>query len=226
MAFALKEIVPWGRNYEEYVAMFGLTEGDVARSFVDCGGGPSSFNSTLTRLGGKCVSVDPIYQFPPVEIRQRIAETHLEILQQTEVNRDQFLWDRFATPEEMGQTRLEAMEEFLGDYSLSRDNGRYVAGALPELPFPDQNFDVALSSHFLFLYTAQLSLQFHRSALEEMIRVAHEVRVFPLLSLDNSRSSYLKNLIEHFSDRGYTVSIQRVPCEFQKGANEVLIIKE
>lgn len=47
-------------------------------------------------------------------------------------------------------------------------------------------FDIALSSHFLFFYSAQLSAEFHLQALREMLRVAREVRVFPLLALDGA----------------------------------------
>ena len=54
---------------------------------------------------------------------------------------------------------------------------------LPTLPFADRSFDLALSSHFLFLYTEQFDESFHRSSIVEMCRVADEVRVFPLLAL-------------------------------------------
>ena len=51
---------------------------------------------------------------------------------------------------------------------------------MPDLPFDDGAFDLALSSHLLFLYSEQFDLGFHVRALEEMLRVAAEVRVFPL----------------------------------------------
>jgi ubiquinone/menaquinone biosynthesis C-methylase UbiE len=55
-----------------------------------------------------------------------------------------------------------------------------VAAALPDLPFADGSFAVALCSHLLFCYP-QLGRGFHQAALEELTRVAREVRVFPLL---------------------------------------------
>jgi hypothetical protein len=30
MAFTLDSVVPWGRSFEEYVAMFALTDGDLS----------------------------------------------------------------------------------------------------------------------------------------------------------------------------------------------------
>jgi len=44
MAFTLHEIVPWGRSFKEYAAMFGLTKRDLSGNILDCGSGPSSFN--------------------------------------------------------------------------------------------------------------------------------------------------------------------------------------
>ena len=53
------------------------------------------------------------------------------------------------------------METFLGDYVAGAAEGRYIDAELPTLPFPDASFDLALSSHFLFLYSAQLGEEFH-----------------------------------------------------------------
>ena len=43
------------------------------------------------------------------------------------------------------------MEAFLADYDEGKTAGRYVDAELPALPFPNQSFDVAVCSHFLFL---------------------------------------------------------------------------
>lgn len=42
-----------------------------------------------------------------------------------------------------------------------------VAARWPDLPFGDGAFDIALSSHLLFLYSAQFDLAFHIRALED-----------------------------------------------------------
>ncbi len=78
---------------------------------------------------------------------------------------------------------MSAMENFLADFDTGKQEGRYIAGELPSLPFDNGQYDIALSSHFLFLYSAQLSAEFHLQALQEMLRVSREVRVFPLLTL-------------------------------------------
>ena len=79
MAFELDQIVPWGRSFDEYVAMFSLSPRDLEKSLVGCGDGPSSFNCELTERGGSIVSFDPIYARKREEIRKRIDATFDEI---------------------------------------------------------------------------------------------------------------------------------------------------
>ena len=113
---------------------------------------------------------------------------------------------------------MAAMQEFLDDYEPGKAQGRYVESELPALPFDDASFDLALCSHFLFLYTTQLGEAFHRSAIREMCRVAGEVRIFPLLALGGSRSPFVDQSVDDLRASGYDVSIEGVPYEFQRGA--------
>ena len=52
------------------------------------------------------------------------------------------------------------MDRFLDDYDVGRLEGRYVAAEFPAIPFDDCSFDLAVCSHFLFLYSEHLSQQF------------------------------------------------------------------
>jgi ubiquinone/menaquinone biosynthesis C-methylase UbiE len=116
------------------------------------------------------------------------------------------------------------MMEFLMDYEEGKEEGRYLDEALPSLSFPDNHFDLALSSHFLFLYSEHLDESFHFKAIEEMLRVAKEVRIFPLVMLDNERSPYVDTVIQLLQEKGYSSEIVKTAYEFQKGANEMLKI--
>jgi hypothetical protein len=60
--FTLDHIVPWGRSFDEYRRMFGLTDADLARNIVGCGDGPAAFNAEATARGTRVVSCDPIYR--------------------------------------------------------------------------------------------------------------------------------------------------------------------
>jgi hypothetical protein len=77
--FTLDQVVPWGRSFGEYRRMFGLTDDDLKASIVGCGDGPAAFNASVTRLGGRVVSCDPLYRFTADEIGDRIREEMLRI---------------------------------------------------------------------------------------------------------------------------------------------------
>jgi hypothetical protein len=121
---------------------------------------------------------------------------------------------------------MAAMRTFLGDFAAPTHEGRYVAAALPALPFAPLAFDLALCSHFLFLYSSQLSEEFHGIAIVEMCRVATEVRIFPLLALDGTRSSHVAPVASSLRDAGFDVAIERVPYEFQRGGNEMMRVRQ
>ncbi|MHB8368986.1 MAG: hypothetical protein ACYDBP_04740 [Leptospirales bacterium] len=100
MSFSLNEVVPWGRSFEEYVSMFSLSREDLAQDILGCADGPASFNTRLTKRGGRIVSVDPIYQFSRDEIERRIQETYGTVLEQTRKNAHEFVWKSIGSVEE------------------------------------------------------------------------------------------------------------------------------
>lgn len=204
--------------------MFDLTEADLQRRILGCGDGPAAFNCQLTRQGGRVVSTDPIYQFSREEIRSRIAATFTEVVEKTRQNQDEFNWTTIRSPDDLGQVRMAAMEQFLADYDPGKAAGRYITASLPELPFADDSFDLALCSHFLFLYSPQFDAQFHLSAIEEMLRIAPEVRIFPLVELGTVKSRHLEQVMAQLSSLGRSLDVKTVAYEFQKGGNEMLRI--
>ena len=221
--FTLSSVVPWGRSFDEYVRMFALTEADLASRILGCGDGPASFNAEATRRGATVVSCDPIYQFTAAQIRQRIDETATEVLEQARQNAHEFVWgDAIPSVEALGRVRMAAMRTFLDDYTAGTREGRYVNEGLPELPFSDGAFDLALCSHFLFLYSQQFDAAFHLQSIRELCRVAREVRVFPLLSLGAQSSPHVGLAREALNKDGFAVTVERVPYEFQRGGNEML----
>ncbi|MBD0267288.1 MAG: class I SAM-dependent methyltransferase [Cyanobacteria bacterium Co-bin8] len=224
MAFTLDKVVPWGRSFAEYVAMFALSKTDLEQRILGCGDGPAAFNSELTQQGGRVTSTDPIYQFTAEEIRARIAATFAEVVEKTRQNWDDFNWTSIRSPEELGQVRMAAMEQFLADFDLGKAQRRYITASLPELPFADDSFDLALCSHFLFLYSPQFDAEFHLAAVQEMLRVAPEVRIFPLVELGNARSRHLDWVMAQLKALGHSLQVRTVAYEFQKGGNEMLCI--
>lgn len=206
--------------------MFALSEEDLRGSILSCADGPSSFNYESCKRGVTVVSIDPLYDYETGQIKKRIDETFGEVITQTRKNMEEFVWKHISSVEELGRVRMEAMLTFLSDYDRGKSEGRYLPGSLPLLSFPDNRFTLALCSHFLFLYSNMLNLQFHISAIQEMCRVAKEARIFPLLQLGAKPSSHVTGVVEHFRSAGYEVDIVTVIYEFQRGGNKMLRIKK
>ena len=223
MPFELEQTVPWGRTLSEYKSLFNLTDLDLDKRIVSFGDGPASFNKEMTALNKRVVSIDPVYRFSSQDLRQRIAETKDIVLEQTRNNLDNFVWTKIKNIDDLERIRLSAMYDFLEDFENGKKSSRYINHELPNRThFEDQSFDLALSSHFLILY-AQLGFEFHKDSITEMLRIAREIRIFPILDLDARKPSLLNELISHFA-KDYLVRIEKVDYEFQKGGNEMLTI--
>ncbi len=226
MGLRLEQIVPWGRSRSEYVQMFDLTEADLQGRILDCGSGPASFNAEMTEQGASVISCDPIYQFSTEQIRQRIDETYEIILTKVEATRENFVWKTFRSPEDMARSRMTSMQKFLTDFSTGLQQKRYQTDELPNLSFENNRFNLALCSHLLFLYSDQLSLEFHLGSIIEMCRVSPEVRIFPLLlNMTGETSPFLEPVMQTLKDQGYKVNLRQVPYEFQRGGNQMLQVK-
>lgn len=225
MAYKLENVVPWGRNLNEYIKMFNLTSKELQLKILDCAGGPASFNVEMTKQGYSVISSDPIYQFSVVEITQRIQETAQKIVEGTQATRDAFVWEDIQSPEHLKEVRMAAMAKFLEDLPTGIQQGRYITSELPTLPFDNNQFELALCSHFLFTYSDLLSEEFHLASIQELCRVATEVRIFPLLNSFSAEVSELVPLVrKSLSLQGYNLEIKQVPYEFQKGGNQMLKI--
>lgn len=218
----INDAYPWGRSFDEYRRMFSLADADLDRRILGCADGPAAFNAEMNRRGRRVVSCDPLYAFAGEEIRQRIDATAPKLVAAAREAAGRFVWDRIASPEELGRVRMGSMQLFLADYDAGRRERRYLDRSLPALGLEDDSFDLALCSHFLLLYSQELSAEFHRAAVLEMCRVASEARVFPLLDMRGQRSAHLPGLIQDFRCSGFEVSVERVDYEFQRGGNEML----
>ncbi len=222
----LSEVVPWGRSLNEYKEMFSLTDSDLKKRILGCGDGPACFNAELSKVANNIVSTDPIYQFSAKEISSRIDEVYPQVMEQVAKNRNDYVWKSIANVEAMGKVRMDAMQAFLNDYEHGIKSGRYINASLPTLPFKDTEFELALCSHYLFLYSEHVNQEQHILSMKELCRVASEVRVYPLLSIGNNQvSPHLKPVILALKESGFNAYLVPVKYEFQKGATEMLVVK-
>lgn len=204
------------RSFDEYRAMFALTDSDLSGSVLDCPGGASSFTALANQAGASAIAADPAYARP---------RDYMEEIQRcsahTEAGSDHYVWGFYGDFDGYSKARLLSGETFSQD--LIAHPARYVPVSLPEIPFPDGQFDLVLSSHFLFSYADRLDLEFHRAALRELHRVARrEVRVFPLV--DHSGRPVPALMSELLATLETPHRVERVDYEFQRGGNEMLVL--
>ena len=220
--FELEGIVPWGRRFAEYEAFFALDEHALSGPVLDAGGGPSSFVAEARAKGIDAVAADPLYRFTGQEIEHRFEETAVAMRAGLRRAAYRFNWSHYGSEEAVHRLRREALTLFLADFKDGKPAGRYVTAALPALPFDGGRFRLALVSHLLFLYGDVLDFAFHLAALRDLLRVAEEVRVFPLVNLDGLPSSHLPGVVRALRSDGADVELVNVPFEFQRGATRML----
>lgn len=225
MAMQLDQVVPFGRSLDEYRAMFSLPHADLDKKIIGVADGPASFNAEMQARGTHVVSVDPLYAFSAAEVERRFHAVVDGIMRQIRETPDDWVWTFHQSPEQLRERRIQVLTRFLTDYEQGKADGRYVIGELPRLACSDAQFELALCSHFLFLYSDHFSYEFHRAALFELLRIAGEVRIFPLLTLALKPSPYLAPLLENLASAGCVYEIRTVSYELQRGGNQMLCIK-
>jgi hypothetical protein len=210
------------RPLVEYRAMLGLSEADLAgRRILDCPGGGSSFVAEASALGADAVAVDPLYASSDAEIAARVRRDVLRGNRFVREHPERYVWTWFRSADHHRDLRGEGGERFVRDLAAHRE--RYVAAALPNLPFADGAFDLALSSHLLFTYADRHDFAFHVDAVRELTRVAAEARFFPLVDLTPRRYPLLDELVTALAAEGIEARVTPVDYEFQRGGNEMLV---
>lgn len=222
----LEKVVPWGRSKREYFGMFNLCDYTSRRPILGCGDGPASFNAEMLNEGERVISCDPVYQFSAAEIRSQFFAVKDGIINQMKATPQKWVWKFHSGLDDLVASRIETIDRFADDFEKGKSDGRYIVAELPTLPFPDKEFGLALCSHLLFLYSDHLAEDFHVKSVAELCRVAEEVRVFPILTLEQKVSPHLVAVLDCVRELGYTAEILEVDYEQQVGGNQMLKIKK
>ena len=129
-----------------------------------------------------------------------------------------FNWDYLGSPEELAKTWTAALSVFGTDFAP--DDARYVAAALPRLPFPDDRFALTLSGFLLFVYPELFGPDDLLAALRELTRVTRgEVRVYPVMSSAGEPYAELPALRAALAGRGVATEIRRTGCAWNTTAD-------
>ena len=223
MALQLEDFLITGRTFDEYVAFFDLDiEGLENKKVLDCPSGVSSFIATANSKGIEAQGCDLVYRFSPDGIVKQ-GESSIENIYADTTWMEGHNYDFYGSIEAHRSFRESALRGFRDDHNESR----YRYETLPSLSYDDDSFDLLLSSHLLFVYDDRLDLAFHIESIKEMLRVAKEVRIFPLIDFKNSRmdeednfSPLVKEVMVHFNAK-----IIEVDFEFQPGANAMMCVR-
>ena len=193
----LNSIIPLGRTHQEYVDMFNLTPSDLDKSIIDVGGGPAGFVAGQHARGARAVAVDPIFAYELREI-QAAFERNIDVALD-QINEREHSMAYFGSLPNLRLCRKQAFAAFAHHFCPEW----YQQGALPRLDFADSSFDLALCSHLLFLYTDHFHWDDHLASIWEMLRIAAEVRIFPIYALNGELSRYYQPTLDALHERGY-----------------------
>jgi hypothetical protein len=214
------EMLVSSRSLAEYREMFRLTDQDLAKTVVDCPGGAASFTAEVNRAGGRVTACDPMYREDAAAIGALTLADMRRANRYQRENPGEYVWTFFADPDEYLVARTRAAELFTEHMTAHPDD--YVVASLPALPFADQAFDLALSSHLLFAYADRLDREFHLDSIRELARVAAEVRVFPLVPFGFPDNPDLPRVIDELDRCGLRAELVGVDYELQRGADTML----
>jgi hypothetical protein len=218
----LDKVVLLGRTLEEYRRYFALDLDALrGRAVLDVASGVSSFRVEAQRAGLQVTAFDAIYALPADEIQRR-CEADLDHVVEALRDLKTYRWDFYQSPAHLRTFRERAYRAFLADYRAVAGKS-YVPGRLPRLPFPDVAFNLTLVSYLLFVYEDQLDYEFHKRSLLEIMRVTRdEALVYPIVTFEARRSSYLDRLRADRELNHLGFEEVRTDFEFLRNSNNYL----
>lgn len=216
------------RSFAEYEAMFGLTEALVAAgTILDVAAGASSFTAEANARGFAAVAADPRYAKPAETLFAESAEEIGVSTGKLTKLQDRFDWTYYGDLDKHRAGREASLTRFIEHYRKVAGSGTYVAATLPNLPFEDGTFALALCSHFLFLYEDQFAPAFHVAAVKELYRVVKpggEVRLYPLMNLRHEPYSHMDDVVRALEAEGAKVEMRPSRLPFLPGSTQLLRI--
>ena len=175
------------------------------------------------RRGPRGNLVRSALQFTADEIRARIDGAHDTMVANARAVQDEFVWREIASPEQLGEVRMAAMQRFLADFP--RGSRRDDTGPRPSLTSTFVTASsTSLSARPSCSPTPSSSLRFprrrHRGDVPGRDRGARLPAAQELrrnLTAPETRGRRLAR-------RQYTVEIRKVTYEFQRGGDKMLVV--
>ena len=221
MRTTVTPLIPsWVHTLDDYRCMFDLTNDDLNRTIIDYPAGISSFNAQMHASGhDNAVSADPHYDLAPLDMTKRVDHIIQKLALQLDHYADRIQEEGEKTFENILYAWNQYAQLFLSDYSPGKLEGRYQHATLPQLPFQDFQFDLALCSDLLFRTEKKESSE---KIIKELCRIAHEVRIFPLLDERGEIATEIGPVMLTLHNENYGIEVREVPYKLQKGSNAML----
>jgi hypothetical protein len=189
-------------------------------------GGACSFTAHAAKAGAHTYAADILYKHSKQTLKE-LGEAGIEKIYKNTAWMSEHNMSFYGDLAGHRRTRQSALDDFLADF----ESPRYAYAKFPHLRFAADSFDLCLSGHFLFTYDDRFDYEFHLSSIISMIETSREVRIFPLVDMNNSRrdkernfSPFVYRLLDELPTFGLKAQIIPVDFEFQRGAGFMMKI--
>lgn len=223
----MRRLVLWGHHLDEYKDMFALSEADLEKHFLEYASGATAFNAELHALGGRCVSYDAWFDLDKARLAKKIEAQIATRARDFQSQTQPLDFKRYGDLSHLLAYRKEGIALFLSDYDAGRQEGRYIADLGPhllpkKLPFERDFFDIALVAHAFFSDVPYQTIDDHVFQIQELARVAKDVRIFPLVDADGIPSPCLGPVLLKLQQANYGVEVREVAYHLQTKGNAML----
>ncbi|MEU3574235.1 hypothetical protein AB0E96_38400 [Kitasatospora sp. NPDC036755] len=226
---ALPDVLVTSRPLDEYCALFGLTRARLAAlpgPLLDCPGGAAGLAAEARELGCRVIAADPVYALPPPAVADRALEARAAMAAAMAARPQLYPSPRPYRPERYLRSWDRARRLYTADSAAHPQ--RYVAAALPRLPFADGAFALTLSGYLIFAYPELFGQELQLAALTELVRVTSpdgEVLVQPLNDGQGRRCGHLGPLRRALGERRIASEIRRCPGPVDGRTRRVLVLR-
>lgn len=214
----------WSHSLEDYQAMFDLSVDDLSKKILDCAGGTSSFNAQMYELGKLVTSCDMMYGLEPNAMSNQAHSMVKTLLEHIETLEDYFDIDKSVGIQKFFKQQLTNADLFIEDYPIGYQEGRYIQENLLTLSLPAKKFDLALCANFLFDGHQQLSFSFCKDVIEQILKTAKELRIYPLSDDHGNLSPMVLGVIDYFKFMDYETTLYDVDFSYYKTPQQMLKI--
>ncbi|KTD16664.1 hypothetical protein [Legionella jordanis] len=218
----MRKLVLWGHHADEYQEMFALAKDNFQGSILEYCCGPSAVNAELSQKGTRVVSVDPLFNLDKDTLFSKVELIFHDMERRVLKEQDKFDFSLYGTPDALIEKRRGGMGQFFADYEKGKQEKRYLPINSLSLPFDNFSFDFALSSHYLFADLDDQDVDYHLEVIQELARVAKEVRIFPLIDRYHQPSPFLGPVLLGLQEKNFGVEVKEVSYHLQPSGNAML----